>query len=76
MKRCFPTGVALASVFFWCSRRQPLLKGFPQFYLTLLLIGKNIHKKTTSKPLSCYSIIVGSVYTCITGVFLCFYGSD
>ena len=43
---------------------------------SLLLIGKNIHQKTTSKPLSCYSTIVGSVCTCITGVFLCFYGND
>ena len=32
--------------------------------------------KDYSKPLSCYSTIVGSVCTCITGVFLCFYGND
>ena len=73
MKRYFPCN--------WSSTCKSVLlvqlssaaaERFSRFYLTLLLIGKNIHQKTTSKPLSCYSTIVSSVCTCITGVFLCF----
>ena len=69
-KRCFPTGVALARVFFWCSRRRPLLS----FLDFISFTDRQEHLKDyieTSVMLQ-YNNIVGSVCTCITGVFLCF----